>query len=175
MISLSLVALLLIQAPAAPAPAPALRFDAPEGWVSKAPSSRMRLAEFTLPKADGDPEDGVLVITFFGGQGGTVQQNLERWFTQMSQPDGRASKDAARISTLETNGLKLTIMDLSGTYVAEVAPGSTERYNKPGFHLRNAVIEGKGGPCFIRMVGPAKTIAKWDAAAQAFFKSLRFE
>ena len=168
---------LLLQAPApAPAqPAAALRFDSPAGWVSKPPSSRMRLAEFSLPKAEGDPEDGVLVITFFGGQGGTVQQNLDRWLTQMAQPDGRASKDVAKVSTLETNGLKLTIMDLPGTYVAEVAPGSAERHNKPGFHLRNAVIEGKGGPYFIRLVGPAKTLAKWDAAAQAFFKSLRVE
>ena len=28
---------------------------------------------------------------------------------------------------------------------------------------------------FVRLVGPAKTVAKWDAATQAFFKSLRVE
>jgi hypothetical protein len=154
---------------------PALKYDTPDGWTSKPPSSRMRLAEFVLPKADGDAEDATFVVTFFGGQGGSVQANLDRWLTQMEQPDGKASKDVAKTSVLKTHNLTVTIMDLPGTFVAEKAPGSAERYNKPGFHLRAAVIEGKGGPFFVRLVGPAKTIAKWDAAAQAFFKSLRVE
>jgi hypothetical protein len=104
-----------------------------------------------------------------------VQANLDRWVGQMTQPDGRASKDLAKTSVLKTSDLTITILDLPGTFVAEVAPGSSEHFNKPGFHLRAAVIEGKGGPCFVRMIGPAKTVAKWDAAAQAFFKSLRLE
>ena len=156
-------------------PAPALKYDVPEGWSSKPLSSKMRLADFVLPKAEGDPEDASLVVTFFGGQGGTVQANFDRWLTQMQQPDGRASKDVAKTSALKTHDLNLSIMDLPGTFVAEIAPGSSEHFNKPGFHLRAAVIEGKGGPYFIRLVGPAKTIAKWDAAVQAFFKSLRVE
>lgn len=152
-----------------------LKYDVPEGWVSKPPSSRMRLADLVLPKVDGDPEDATLVITFFGGQGGTVQANFDRWLTQMDQPDGRTSKDVAKTSTLKTHNLTLSIMDLSGTLVAEKAPGSAERYNKPGFHLRAAVSEGPGGPYFVRLVGPAKTVARWDASVQAFLKSLRVE
>jgi len=157
------------------APAPTLKYDLPQGWVSKTPASKMRLAEFVLPKADGDAEDATLVVTYFGGQGGTVQANLDRWMGQMTQPDGRASKDLAKTSVLKTNDLTITILDLPGTFVAEVAPGSSEHFNKPGFHLRAAMIEGKGGPCFVRLIGPAKTVAKWDAQAQAFFKSLRLE
>lgn len=156
-------------------PAPTLKYDMPEGWTSKPLSSKMRLADFVLPKAEGDPEDANLVVTFFGGQGGTVQANFDRWITQMQQPDGRSSKDLAKTSVLKTHDLTLSIMDLPGTFVAEVAPGSSEHFNKPGFHLRAAVIEGQGGPYFIRLVGPAKTVAKWDAAVQAFFKSLRVE
>lgn len=157
------------------APAPALKYDVPEGWTSKPLSSKMRLADFALPRAEGDPEDASLVVTFFGGQGGTVQANFDRWLTQMQQPDGRASKDLAKTSVLKTHDLTLSIMDLPGTFVAEVAPGSSEHFNKPGFHLRAAVVEGRGGPYFIRLVGPAKTVAKWDTAVQAFFKSLRVE
>ncbi len=161
---------LLIQTPSA-----SLKYDLPEGWTSKPLSSKMRVADFVLPKAEGDPEDATLVVTFFGGQGGTVQANFDRWLTQVEQPDGRASKDVAKTSVLKTHDLTLSIMDLPGTFVAEKAPGSAERYNKPGFHLRAAVIEGKGGPYFVRLVGPAKTVAKWDATVQAFFKSLRIE
>lgn len=161
---------LLMQAPSA-----TLKFDLPQGWTSKPPSSTMRLADFVLPRAEGDAEDATLTVYFFGGQGGTVQANLDRWVNQMAQPDGRPSKNVAKTVNLKSNDLAITMIDVPGSYVAEKAPGSTERYNKPGFHLRAAVIEGKGGPYFIKLVGPEKTVAKWDAAVQAFFKSLRVE
>lgn len=163
-------ALLLFQASS-----PALKFDTPEGWVSKPPASRMRLAEYTLPKADGDAEDASLGIFYFGGQGGGVQANLDRWIGQMSQPDGRASKDVAKTSRLDSGGLAITIVDVPGTYVAETSPGSAERFNKPGFRLRAAVVEGRGGPYFVKLSGPAETVAKWDESFLAFLKSLRVE
>jgi hypothetical protein len=43
-----------------------LRFKMPDGWVSESPSSRMRGAQYTLPKADGDAEDASLVVYYFG-------------------------------------------------------------------------------------------------------------
>ncbi len=80
---------LLLQAPPS-----TLKYDLPEGWTSRPLSSKMRLADFVLPKAEGDPEDASLVVTFFGGQGGTVQANFDRWVTQMQQPDGNAAVQA---------------------------------------------------------------------------------
>jgi hypothetical protein len=152
-----------------------LKYDTPEGWVAKAPASSMRVAEFTLPKAAGDAEDASLGVFFFGGQGGSVDANLDRWIGQMTQPDGRASKDVARTTRLSPRGLPITLVDLTGTYVAEVSPGSTERFNKPGFRLRAAVIETKEGPYFVKLTGPEKTVARWDDAFMNFLKSLRIE
>ena len=148
----------------------------PRGWVPKAPSSQMRVAEFVLPKADGDAEDATLTVYFFGGTGGTVQANLDRWIGQMSQPDGRPSKDVARTSAMtSTAGVKMTLVDVPGTYIAEVTPGSTERFNKPGFRLRAAVVESTGGPYYVKLTGPAKTVDKWDASYTAFLKSISVE
>jgi hypothetical protein len=153
-----------------------LKYDAPAGWVSKPPTSSMRVAEFTLPHVTGDSEDATVTIYFFGGQGGTVQANLDRWVGQMSQPDGKASKDVAVMSKLKTNsGLAVTMVDVSGTFVAEVSPGSTEKFNKPGFRQRAAVVETSAGPYFVKLVGPAKTVAKWDESFLAFLKSIRIE
>jgi hypothetical protein len=155
------------------APAAALKFTAPEGWVSKTPSSSMRLADFTLPKVAGDAEDATATLYFFGGTGGSVQANLDRWIGQMTQPNGGPSKDTAKTTTLaSTTGLKITLVDVSGTYVAEVTPGSAERFNKPGFRQLAAVVETPGGPHFVKVVGPAKTVAKWEASVSAFLKSL---
>lgn len=156
--------------------AAALKFDVPKGWVSKAPSSSMRVAEFTLAKSGSDAEDATVTVYFFGGQGGSVQANMDRWIGQMAQPDGRPSKDAAKTSTMQTAaGLKVSLVDVSGTYIAEVTPGSTQRLNKPGFRQIAAVVETPDGPYFVKVTGPAATVAKWKESVDAFLKSLRVE
>lgn len=153
-----------------------LKYDTPSGWTSKTPSSAMRLADFVLPKAEDDSDDATLTVYHFGAQaGGGVQANLERWVGQMTQTDGKASKDVAKTSTMKVKGLLLTVVDLGGTYIAEKTPGSTERYNKPHFKLIAAVVEGSGGPYYVKVIGPAKTVTKWDASIQAFLKSLRVD
>ena len=152
-----------------------LRFDAPAEWSGRQPTSGMRVAEFTLPRSAGDGEDAELIVYFFGGSGGSVEANIDRWVAQMQQPDGTASKSAARRADRTVNGLKVTTIDVAGTYVAEVRPGATERHNKPGYRMRAAVVSTPKGPYFIKAVGPAKTMARWNAEIDAFLGSLRFE
>jgi hypothetical protein len=152
----------------------ALKFDAPKEWVSKTPSSTMRVAEFTLAKVGNDTEDATVTVFFFGGQGGNVQANIDRWLSQMAQPDGRASKDVAKTTNFtSTSGLKITMVDVSGTFVAEVSPGSTEKFNKPGFRQCAAYIETPSGPYFAKLLGPAATVAKWYDSYTAYLKSAR--
>lgn len=152
-----------------------LRFTAPPEWTVREPASSMRVAEFTLPRSPADREDGELVVYFFGGSGGSVDANLERWIGQMQQPDGRPSKDRARRTERQVNGLGVTMLDVSGTYVAEVRPGSTERHNKPRFSMRAAVVTTPKGPYFVKAVGPAETMGRWNDAFEKFIASLRFE
>jgi len=70
-------------------------------------------------------------------------------------------------------GVKVTLVDVSGTYVAEVRPGSTERHNKPGFRVRAAVVETPKGPYYVKMTGPAKTVAAAEPDFAAFLRSLK--
>jgi hypothetical protein len=70
------------------------------------------------------------------------------------------------------SGLKVSLVDVSGTYVAEVKPGATERFNKPGYRLRAAVVETPRGPYFIKLTGPAATVARWEDSFRAFIASL---
>src|SRR5262245_34545051 len=154
----------------ASAQTPALHFTAAKEWKSTPSSSPMRVAQYTLPRAAGDAEDGELIVYFFGGQGGAVEANLDRWLNQVEQPDGRPSKAVARTETLTVNGMKATVLDVTGKYVAEMAPGSSTRYNKPGFRLKAAVIETTGGPYFVKLTGPAKTVEQWNAAFGTFLR-----
>ena len=155
--------------------AAALTFATPEGWQASKPASSMRVVEFTLPRAAGDAEDAQLVVYYFGGQGGSVQANIDRWVGQMQQPGGKPSDAAAKRTTRKVNGLSVTLLDVSGTYVAEMSPGAAERNNKPNFRLRAGVVETANGPYYIKLTGPEKTIAKWDQAFEQFVGSLKYQ
>jgi hypothetical protein len=154
-------------------PAGGLSFTAPPAWQARPAASTMRVAEFVVPKAPGDAEDAELIVYFFGGSGGTVDANIDRWIAQIQQPDGSASKDKARRDIQTINGLKVTMVDLTGTYVAEVRPGATERHNKPDFRLRAAVIETARGPYYVKMTGPAKTMTAADADFKKFLSTVK--
>lgn len=150
-----------------------LTYTAPEEWKPRAPASSMRVAEFVVPRAPGDPEDGEVIVYFFGGMGGSVDANVQRWIGQFEQAPG-APADGKR-TTFDVGGLKVTTVDVSGTYVAEVRPGSAERHNKPNFRMRAAVVETPRGPHFVKFTGPAKTVAAGSAAFDGFIRSLRFK
>ena len=155
---------------------PELHFKAHADWVTEKPSSNMRLAQYRLPKAEGDTEDASLVLYFFGSnQGGSVQANLERWIGQIEQPDGSSSQAKAKSETLTVHGLKVSTIDLAGTYVAETAPGSGVRHNSLGYRLRAAVIETPKGAHYVKLVGPSKTIDRWDKAFNDYLQSFEFK
>lgn len=152
-----------------------LTYTAPAGWKTVPTTSTMRVAQFALPHAAGDTADAELVVYYFGGSGGTVEANIERWLGQMQQPDGKPSSAVATRQSRTINGLKVTLVDVGGTYVAEVTPGSAQRHNSPNFRLRAAVIETANGPYFIKLTGPAKTVASAEKAYEQFLSSVKFQ
>ena len=151
-----------------------LTFAPPKDWKPVATSSSMRVAQFAIPHAAGDTQDAELVVYYFGGSGGTVEANIERWVGQMQQPDGRPSSAVAKRQSRTVNGLKVTVVDVPGTYVAEMTPGSAQRHNSANFHLRAAVIETSNGPYFIKLTGPAKTVTAAEKAFESFLSSVKF-
>jgi hypothetical protein len=158
-----------------PSPEGRLTFTAPAEWTSRQPQSSMRVAEYQLPPTQGDREPAELVIYYFGGSGGSVEANVQRWLGQMQQPDGRESSTVATRESRTVNELAVSLLDLSGTYVAEARPGSIEHYNKPSFRMRTAVIQTPRGPYYVKLVGPEKTVARWNDAFATFIGSVRYE
>src|SRR5205085_10263959 len=153
-----------------------LKFKVPDGWTTDKPTSSMRVAQYKLPKVEGDNDDATLVLYYFGPtQGGTAQANIDRWIGQMQQPDGSDSKSKAKTENLTVNGLKVTTVDVTGTYNAEMAPGSGTFHNDDNYRLRAAVIETPKGNYFVKLAGPAKTIARWDQSYNDYLKSFEFK
>ncbi|PYR61958.1 MAG: hypothetical protein DMF91_08335 [Acidobacteria bacterium] len=169
------VAIVLLCASGIVEAAGGLLFTAPDGWQKVATASSMRVAQYSLPRADGDAEDAELVLYYFGGGGGGVDANIERWLGQVQQPDGRPTRAVAKKETRTVNGLEVTLLDVRGTYIAEMAPGASERHNKSNFRLRAGVVMTPQGPYYIKLTGPQNTVTKWDQSFERFVASLRFE
>jgi hypothetical protein len=153
-----------------------LRLKSPDGWISERPSSSMRVSQYQLPAAPGDAEAASLVVYYFGpGQGGSVDANLERWIGQIQTPDGRSSKDKAKTESTTVNGMKVTLLDVAGTYAGGDMGGGGATQSKPNYRMRAAVIETPKGAYFIKLVGPEKTVSRWDQAFREFVNSAEFK
>jgi hypothetical protein len=149
-----------------------LKFTVPAGWIEEERTSSMRVAQYRLPKATTDTEDASLVLYYFGqNQGGSAAANVERWVSQMKQAEGSSPKQ----ESLEVNGLKVTTVDVAGTYVAETAPGSGTFHNNAGYRLRAAVVETPNGNYYVKLVGPEKTVTQWNDSFLGYIKSFEFK
>ena len=156
-LAVTLLALLVATARAEPVrtEAAGLRFAHPSEWTRVPAPSDMRAAQFRVAKADGDAEDAEVVLFFFGkGQGGSAQDNLDRWRGQMGE--GASAKAAGTVTIKTIHGLKVTSLDVAGTYKPMARGGDATPH--PGYRLLAAVIEGEGGPWFLRLVGPEATV-----------------
>lgn len=152
-----------------------LKFKVPAGWIEEERATSMRVAQYRLPRAEGDTEDASLVLYYFGqGQGGSTAANIERWVGQMKQKDGGSATERSKEERLEANGLKITTVDVSGTYVAETMPGSGTFQNQPGYRLRAAVVETPKGSYFVKLVGPEKTVTHWNDSFMSYVRSFEF-
>ena len=92
----------------------------PSAWVTKPTASTMRVTSFTIGEAE-------LVVYYFGeGGAGSADANIERWLGQLTQPDGRPTRDVATIEHSQVAGQEMTLVSVSGHYHAAAMPGSDE-------------------------------------------------
>lgn len=155
------------------ASAPALQYQTPPGWIQEPPSSSMRLAQYRLPRAEGDPENGTLALFYFGPQaGGGTQANIERWVSQVTGEGGAAPVNRG-VSELQANGLKVSTVDVSGTYAGDGGMmGGGQATPKPNYRLLASVVETSSGNYFFKLTGPEATVAKWLSGYQEMLKSV---
>ena len=124
----------------------------PAGWET-GPDRPMRVATYWVGTGS---VKGDCAVFFFGpGQGGSVQDNIDRWIGQFVQPDGAASKEKAAIKKETVAGLQVTTIDLSGTYIASMGgPMSSQKEERPDYRMLGAIVEAPEGPVFFKLTGP---------------------
>ena len=127
-----------------------LSMSVPVDWVREKPSSAMRLAQFVIPNKSGENSN----LTIFNKIGGTVEQNLNRWAGQFQQTDGSDSKERAEFLYNEINGISVTFMYVTGTFLSGGMMGG-EVIGSPGFALHAAIIEFPNENYYFKMTGPS--------------------
>ena len=138
------------------------RFAVPTGWNSVTPASPMRKAELRVPGPEGTGEAGEAIITVFHfgpGQGGTVQQNVDRWFGQFDG-DNDAKGAATAKETIGT--VPVTFARARGTFQSGMPGQPTTPLE--GQALLGAILESPNGDVYVKMTGPAPTVEKAEPA-----------
>jgi len=150
-----------------------LTWTIPDTWTAEA-QRPMRVATYSTPVAEGDADRGEVAVFYFGpSEGGTVEANVERWFRQFDQEDGRPTSELAERESLEIGGMPVTIVRATGAYNAAAGPMAPRADVRPGYALIGAIAEGPEGAVFFKFTGPEQTVATESEAFEVMIGALR--
>jgi hypothetical protein len=145
------------------APVAGVQWSYPDTWTRDT-GRPMRVVTYTIPAAEGDAEAGECGVFYFGEQqGGDIDGNIQRWGAQFE------GATQAEKTTSSVDGMNLTTVRISGTFLAPAGPMMQSQGKKENYRLLGAIIEAPGGMVFFKCTGPAKTI---DAAQPVFLSMI---
>ena len=133
-------------------------------WVRQAVTSSMRAGQLTFKQSDENLKNVDVVFFYFGpGGAGGIQANIDRWKGQF-------------VGEAETNTEKKTVNDReivyftgNGTFEDSMGgPFSGNRVKRENYSVLAAILPSDNGPVFLKMTGPADSVA----AAKADFTTL---
>jgi len=133
-----------------------MTLHAPGSWEQKKPRVRIIEHEFSIPPVEGDKLAGRVTVM---GAGGSVEQNLNRWMGQFSQPDGKSTKEVAVVEELKVAGQTVHLIDISGNFKDQRGPFAPATLRKEYRMMGAIIVTEKRGKYFLKMYGPKKTIA----------------
>jgi hypothetical protein len=143
-----------VKKPAAPRGKAPLGFTVPDGWKAEQPSSSMRIAQFRVPGTGGQ----TIECKVFGGIGGGADGNISRWVGQFRTADGGLISDEASVTESESNGLRITTLDVSGVFNGMGGVGSGDAAVTS--RMLASEIEGLGLAIQVQLVGPVDVVAE---------------
>ncbi len=142
----------------------ALKFQRPATWEWVPVTSPMRKAHLKIAGKEKDQAADITFFHFGPGMGGSVDDNVKRWFGQFTSKEGAAKTEPQQIGTA-----KVTVVTTHGAFRSGMPGGPTTTLNDYG--LLGAIIENPGGDVFVKMTGPQSLIQEQHAAFIAFITS----
>lgn len=150
-----------------------LKATTPGAWKEEAPSNRMRMTQFRLPKKGDDKEDGELVI--FKGLGGGSKANVERWKKQFVPPKDKKIEDVAEVKEIKIGDRPAVYLDVQGTYLFNPQPFNprSKPEEKPNYRMLAIYFDGSENPYQIKLTGPAKTVEAYKKGFDEWMKNFK--
>ena len=146
----------------------------PAGWKEETPSNKMRLTQYKLPKAEGDPEDAELAVFYFPGGSGTAEQNLDRQVKKFKPAAGK-DKVESKVSKTKVGTIDATYQDVTGTFLSKFPPFAPDAKvtEKPDYRQLYVLFTTDKGDYYLTLLGPAKTVEKHKKDFEEFLKNLK--
>lgn len=151
--------------------------NVPDKWVRKQPRVNIIEYEYEIPAATGDERPARVTVM---GAGGTVEDNVRRWYGQFRQPDDSDTEKSAKVEEKDVAGQRVTLVDVSGTYLDK--PGGPfaggQTIERKDHRMLAAIIQTqhqgkKTGNYFIKLIGPKQTVADSKKAFDQMIDSLK--
>ncbi len=136
---------------------------APAEWKTVPPKSPIVQYEFSAPASDAKAENQARITVM--GAGGSIEQNIERWYGQFEQADGSATKDKSKVEKFDVGGQTVHFVDIPGTFKDGGGAGPFQRpatvVKRDNYRMLGAIIETKSmGTHFFKITGPTETVEK---------------
>ena len=144
--------------PAEPVKVGPFTFPVPEGWKKVTPSSPMRKAQLEI--GQGSEKAEVTFFQFGAGQGGSVADNVARWFAQFPGSDAKRKTE-----DVQAGPVKITFATTEGTFSSGMPGGPSTPMT--GYALCGAILASPDGDVYVKMTGPEAVV---KSATEAFKK-----
>lgn len=141
---------------------PEIAYDTPKTWSSAPNPNPMRKATFKVPKVAGDTEDAELAVS---SASGGVEPNVQRWAKQFG--DAQAKTEPRTV-----NGLKVTVVEIKGTFAGGGPMMGAAAAPKPNQMLLGAIVDSGDSQEFFKLVGPEKTVTAAKPDFEKFVSTL---
>lgn len=133
-------------------------FTPPANWVDLGPSGMRKASYYLNPVAD-EADSATMTVFYFGPtSGGTIEDNLERWINQMSQPDGGDPHEFSQMNELTVEDMTAHLLEVPGTYASGSMMGNP--VSKENYLMVGVVLEAPEGNLFFKLTGPENTAKK---------------
>jgi len=146
-----------------------LKFTAVEGWSPTKPGSNIIEHEFSVPASEGDAAAGRVTVM---GAGGSIDANIDRWYTQFTQPDGSSTREKAKVKKITVDGEDVHVVDIAGTFKDQRGPFAPAVEREKYRMLAAIVVTKKLGNYFIKFYGPERTVADNEGNFNKLIESL---
>ncbi|MCU0702960.1 MAG: hypothetical protein MUF18_03110 [Fimbriiglobus sp.] len=147
--------------------------EPPATWKAEKPANLLRSHQFKLPSDDKTYADAELTVSPKSSD--DVTKNFDKWKTQFTPPDGKKVEDVTKTSSFEVSGVKVHVLDVSGTWKYKERPfdPKSKEEIKPEYRAVWVIVVGKDDTTHLRLSGPQAVVGKHYAEFEKWLKGLK--